>query len=222
MSAAAAAPAARPAKTERPAALLVYRDDGPLARALGATLGPALRLDPLTLIAAGALPLLVAIVVGGDGLSDGVAAAVTAWLVLLAGASSGRPHTGRFRWAVPPVVRLVEYAGLVWFAALAGAGAEGAAFALLAAIAFRHYDLVYRLRHMGATPPEWLNRLAAGWDGRLVVACALLALGAIPTAYYVLAAVLGAVFVTESARAWTHFSRAQRPVMYEDEEDEGQ
>jgi hypothetical protein len=33
---------------------------------------------------------------------------------------------------------------------------------------------------------------------------------------------LGAVFVGESAVSWTRFSRAQRPVMYEDEEDEGQ
>jgi hypothetical protein len=123
---------------------------------------------------------------------------------------------------VPAVVRAAEYAALIWFAALVGAAEEGAALALLGAIAFRHYDLVYRLRHMARIPPAWVNQLSGGWDGRLVVACLLLLAGALPTAYYVLAILLGVAFVAESVSAWTHFSRAQRPVMYEDEEDEGQ
>jgi hypothetical protein len=224
MSAAAAAPTpTRPAKTERRTALIVYRDDGPLAEALGATLGRALPLPALVLVAAAIVPLLAAIVIGGEDTSDGVAAAVTAWLVLVGGASSGRPHTERLRWMVPPVLRFAEYASLLWFGALAGASDEGAAFALIAAIAFRHYDLVYRLRHRAETPPEWLNRLAAGWDGRLVVACVLLVAGALPTGFYVLAILLGALFVGESVWSWAQFSRAQRPaITYEDEEDEGQ
>jgi hypothetical protein len=216
------ASATTPAQTERPSALLVYRDDGPLAHLIGRTLGRVLALPPLVLIAAGALPLLVAIVVGGGDVSGGVVAAVTAWLILLAGASSARPHADRMRWMVPPALRAAEYAALVWFGALAGAADEGAAFALLGAIAFRHYDLVYRLRHMATTPPTWLNRLAGGWEGRLAVGCALTLVGAVPAAFYVLAAVLGVVFVAESAQSWTNFSRTQRPVMYEDEEDEGQ
>jgi Family of unknown function (DUF5941) len=222
MSASAATPtAATPARTDRPSALLVYRDDGPLATALGA-LGRAIPLPPLVLVALAVLPLLVAIALEGDDASDGLAVAVTAWVVLLGGASSGRPHTDRVRWMVPALLRAAEYGGLIWFAALAGAAEEGAAFALLGAIAFRQYDLVYRLRHMGRTPPAWLNRLSGGWDGRLVVMLVLLLAGALPGAYYVVGAVLGVVFVAESVQAWTHFSRAQRPVMYEDEEDEGQ
>jgi len=222
MTAAAAAPATAPAQTERPSALHVYRDDGVLARALGGTLGRALALPPIVLIVAAAVPIAVAIVLEGNGAGDGLVAAVTAWAVLLAGASCGRPHEDRLRWMIPPALRVLEYGTVLWFGALAGAGDEGAAFALLAVVAFRQYDLVYRLRHRGVTPPEWLNRLTAGWDGRLVVSCALLLLGALPTAFYVVAAVLGAVLVAESAVSWARFSRAQRPVMYEDEEDEGQ
>jgi hypothetical protein len=214
--------ATRPARTSAPSALLVYRDDGPLARAIGRAAGRSLALPPLVLVLAGALPLAVAVVLDGADASTGLAAAVTAWLVLLAGASSGRPHADRLRWMVPPALRAAEYGSLLWFAALAGAADEGAAFALLGAIAFRHYDLVYRLRHMARTPPAWVAAISGGWDGRLVVFCALLALGALPAACYLVAALLGAVLVAESVRAWTSFSRAQRPVMYEDEEDEGQ
>jgi hypothetical protein len=216
------ATATEPPRTEQPSALLVYRDDGPPARALGASLGRAIPLPPLVLVLAGALPLALAVLLEGGDASDGLAVAVTAWLVLLGGASSGRPHTDRVRWMVPAVLRAAEYGGLVWFAALAGAADVGAAFALLGAIAFREYDLVYRLRHMARTPPPWVNQLSGGWDGRLIVMCALLLAGALPAAYYVVAVLLGVSFVAESAHAWTTFSRAQRPVMYEDEEDEGQ
>jgi Family of unknown function (DUF5941) len=222
MTAASTATATRPPKTEQPSALLVYRDDGPIAHALGAAAGRAIALPPLVLLIVAALPLALVIVLDGAGASNGLAAAVTAWLVLVGGISSGRPHTDRARWMVPPVLRAAEYSALIWFAALAGAAHEGAAFALLGAIAFRHYDLVYRLRHMAKTPPAWVNQLSGGWDGRLIVMCVLLLAGALPAAYYVVAAVLGVAFVAESAQAWNTFSRAQRPVMYEDEEDEGQ
>jgi hypothetical protein len=217
-----AATATAPPRTDRPSALKVYRDDGPLAQALGRTVGSALPFPPLLLIGVGALPMALAIVLRGADVSTAFAAAATAWLVLLAGASSSRPHADRLRWMVPPVLRAAEYGALIWFTALAGADGEGAAFALLGAIAFRQYDLVYRLRHMARTPPRWINLLTGGWDGRLVAFCALLALGALPTACYVVAAALGVVLVAESAHAWMTFSRAQRPVMYEDEEDEGQ
>jgi uncharacterized protein DUF5941 len=216
------ATATQPPRTEQPSALLVYRDDGPLARALGATLGRAIPLPPALLLVLALLPLALAIVLRGDDASDALAVAVTAWLVLVGGASSGRPHTDRMRWTVPALLRAAEYGALIWFAALAGAADEGAAFALLGAIAFRQYDLVYRLRHMARTPPAWVNQLSGGWDGRVIVMCVLLLVGALPTAYYVAAVLLGAVAVAESVQAWTTFSRAQRPVMYEDEEDEGQ
>jgi hypothetical protein len=218
----AAAPAvAAAARPQPPRPLVLYRDDGPLARALGAA-GRALPVSPEVLTLAGALPLFAAVAVTGEGASELTAGVVLAVLVLLAGAAGGREATGRFRFLVPPVLRAAEYAGLLWLGALAGGSGVPAAFALLAAIAFRHYDLVYRVRHQGVTPPPWLDRLSGGWEGRLLVAYVLLLAGALPAGLFAAATVLGVVFVAESARSWAHRERAGRTGVYEDEEDEGQ
>jgi hypothetical protein len=211
-----------PAATERRSTLEVYRDDGPLATALGAALGRAVPLPATLLIAAGLVPLLVAIAVEGDGASDGLAAAALGWFALLAGLSSGRPHTDRLRWAVPSLLRAGEYAGILWIASLAGSSSLPAAFALLCAVAFRQYDLVYRLRYRGTTPPAWVGLVALGWEGRLVLGWVLLVAGALPAGFFVLAGVLAVVFVGESVSGWTHFGRAQRPALYEEEEGEAE
>jgi hypothetical protein len=166
----------------RDAPLELYRDDGPLARALGAALRPAWR--KLT---------------GGPG---------------------GAVY--RLRWGVPPLLRVVEYAGLLWIGATAGELSEAAAFALICVLAFRHYDLVYRLRHQGTTPAEWVGHLALGWDGRLVLGYILLVAGALPAGFFIAAGLLATVFVTESIAGWRRFGRAPQPATYEDEEDEGQ
>src|SRR3989442_943792 len=84
--------AAVPASSSEPS-FEVYRDDGPIARALGSALGDAVRLPPVTLLVAGAVPLLAMLAIAGDDASRPIVAAVLAWLVLCAGVSSGRPHT---------------------------------------------------------------------------------------------------------------------------------
>jgi hypothetical protein len=203
-----------------PAPIPVYRDDGPLALALGAL--PLSRLPGPLLILAALVPLLAAAAFAGADASDGVAAAVLAWVLLTAGAASGSRPSRRFAWAEPPLLRATEYTALIWIAALDGADAYPAAFALLAALTFRHYDLVYRLRHRGVVPARWVSALAAGWDGRLVVAFLLLVAGALPAGYYVAAAVIGVGVVSEAVYGWVAIGRVQRPLEYEDEEDEGQ
>jgi hypothetical protein len=223
VSAAAATATGPHAATERPSTLAVYRDDGPLARALGRALPREIARRPSVLLALpGVLGLVAALAVGGADTPRGAAAAVLAWLVAWTGASSGASHRDRLAWAAPPLVRLGEYAGLVWIATLHGGAAEPAAFALLCALAFRHYDLVYRLRHQGATPAAWVDALSLGWEGRLVLAFVLLVVGALPAAYFAWAALLAVVFVGEAVVSWVRHSRGQRTVEYEDEEDEGQ
>ena len=69
------------------------------------------------------------------------------------GVSSGRPLRDRLRWAVPPALRVAEYAGILWVAALAGGTAVPAAFALLLR------DHVPPLRHR--LPPAPPRRHAA-------------------------------------------------------------
>ena len=217
----AAATAPVPAVPARPDPIPVYRDDGPLAHALGA-LGGVLRVPAPLLILVAVVPLLAAAAFAGGDVSDGAAAGVIAWAIVLAGASSGSPPREKIRWAEPPLMRATEYSALIWIAAIAGPDAYPAAFALLAALTFRHYDLVYRLRHRGVVPARWVSALGGGWDGRLIVAVVLLVAGALPAGYFVLAAILGVAFVGESVYGWLAVGLVQRPLEYEDEEDEGQ
>ena len=163
----------------------------------------------LALLLAGTLGLLAVIVVAGGDASEAVVAAAFAWTILLNGVSSGRWPRESFHWAVPPLVRLGEYATLIWVAAIAGA--PQAAFALLAALAFRHYDLVYRLRHRAEVPPAWLNLLAAGWEGRLVIAWVLLASARCRRRMFIWAGLLAVISVAETVVAWRRFGQPTPP-----------
>jgi Family of unknown function (DUF5941) len=180
----------------------LFRDDGPIARACGAMLGRAVRLPAIALLVIGAVPLLVLLVVERGEASDGAVGATIGWLVVVGGASRGRPQGDRLRWAVPPVLRLVEYAAILWLGALAGRTGPAAAFALLAAVAYHHYDLFYRLRFLGVAPPQWVGDVAGGWEGRLVAGYVLLVTGALPAGFFAAAAVFGALFAGESITAW--------------------
>ena len=197
-----------------------YRDDWLIARGLR-PLGRVVRVPPVLLVGAGMAGLLALAASEGDGASDGMVAAGVAWFVVLAGIASGRPHTDRFAWAVPGFLRVGEYIGLLWIAANAGDSGAAAAFALIAALTFRHYDLVYRQRFQGVAPPQWVALVAGGWDGRLVLAWLLLVAGALPTGMFLIAGVLGSLFVAECVMSWVRLSVAPVSV-YEDEEDEGQ
>ena len=189
--------------------LAAYRDDGPLARLLGAVAGGAVTLPPAALIVAGAAPLFTLVAIDGDHASTLVTGVAVAWVFVTAGVSSGRPHTDRFAWAVPALLRLVEYGTLLWIAAIAGGAAPPAAFALLAVIALRRYDAVYRLRLQGAPPPRRVDDLAGGWDGRLVAGWVLLAAGVVPGGFYAIAAFAALLFVGESIRSWSVPARAE-------------
>jgi hypothetical protein len=171
----------------------------------------------VALVAVAAVPLFAVIAVAGDGASDALAAAVVAWVVLCAGAAAGARPARRLRWTQLPLLRLCEYGALLWLAALAGSSGPPAAMALLAVLAFRHYDVVYRVRLRGATSGPRLSALAGGWDGRLIAAYVLLVAGALPVALYVAAAVLGAAFVADAVLIWT---ATGRPPPAHDAEDQ--
>ena len=211
--------ATKPLAVGSPATLALYRDDGPIAQAIARAVRLPVPGFAVTLLAV--LPLFAAIVVEGRGASNGLAAAVVAWAVVVGGLGRGaRDETG-LRWTSTPLLRAGEYAGVIWLGALDGA--EAASFALLAVVAFRHYDLVYRLRTRSETPPAWLNLVSGGWDGRLLAVLALLLLGALPAGLFVVAAVLGVLFAAEAISGWRAFLTQQRgsaTTSYEDEEDE--
>lgn len=200
--------------------LELYRDDGPLARALGTTLGARIGLPAVVLVVAAVAAPLAVLALGGDDVPLLAVGAAVAWLVVLGALSQGREHNDRFAWMVPPLLRLAECGGLLWLASRAGPAAVAAAFALLAAVAFRHYDIVYRLRYQGVAPPAWVGQAAAGWEGRLLLGFTLLAVGALPAGFFVAAGLLAVLFVAESVAGWTRLARARRPAPYSDEEEE--
>jgi phosphatidylglycerophosphate synthase len=103
-------------------------------------------------------------------------------------------------WMLPPLIRGLEYGGLITFGALAGDSSKPAAFALIAALALRHYDIVYGLRFRGVPVSERLGLALGGWDSRLVLGCVLLILNLLPTGFYAMAAIIVAVSATATTK----------------------
>jgi len=207
------------APTERASVLEFYRDDGPIAAAIGVAAGDRLRVPAIALLILAGLPGLLAVIVEGDGASHGLVAVAIVWAVLLGGLASSRPLVDRMRWMVPSALRVIEYVGLLWIAAVAGASSLPAVFALLCAITYHHYDVVYGLRHRGVPLPRVVQAAGGGWDGRLLLALVLLLAGALPGGFYAIAAAVAALFIGTTISQWRHIGRAERPA-YDDEEDE--
>ena len=200
-------------------AVEIYRDDGPLAQALGAA-GTAVPVPPVALVASGALAIVLGIVLAGTDASEALAGAILGWAVLVGAVSSGRPHTDRLAWLTPVLLRVTEYTGLLWLASMAGGSAVPATFALLCPVAFRQYDIVYRHRHRGVGPPPWTAILSGGWDGRLLFGYVVWVAGILTEAFFVAGAVLAVVLVAESALGWVRAAREGRRPMHEEDDDE--
>ncbi|NHC15168.1 DUF5941 domain-containing protein [Motilibacter deserti] len=189
-----------------------YRDDGAITGALArAARGPLASAPaaPVLLTLAGALPLVLVLLDRGavDGWPLPVA---VAWYVLTAGAAAGRSHVSKLDWVIPPLLRAVEYFTLARVVAVVDPAAQPAAYALLAALAFHHYDTVYRLRHRRVAPPTWLRLAGGGWDVRLLLACLLVGVGGLGMGAAVAAAVLGVLYVGESTAGWLRPNREGR------------
>ena len=181
----------------------------------------SLPLPAIALLLVAGLPLLVAIVLEGDGASHGLVAAVIAWAVLLGGARE-RPPAHRppaLDWCRPRCARS-STAGCCGSAPWPGDDALPATFALLCAITYHHYEAVYGLRHRGVSAAGLGRaRSPAAGTGGCVLGVVLLLAGALPAGFYVLAALLAVLFVGETVAEWRRFHAGQQPV-YDDEEDE--
>jgi hypothetical protein len=184
-----------------------YRDDGPLVDLLGRVKRPgeaASAALPLTVVVL--LPLLALASVPGEH-----APVVLAVTTLVAAAGNARAqhreHSGLFDWLVPPLLRLGEYAALLRLTAVVAPDAVPACYALLAALAYHHYDVVYRLRDRGELPPRWLRWFGLGWEGRLLAAALLAHLGLLASGLLVAAVVLGVVYVTDGVLGWLRSER---------------
>jgi phosphatidylglycerophosphate synthase len=126
--------------------------------------------------------------------------------VLLSPVALRRPLKGALDWLVPPFYRAAEYGTVLVLAAKADVnGALPAAFGLVAAVAYHHYDTVYRIRGNAGAPPHWLVRAIGGHEGRtllVTVLAALLAATDFKVALTVLAVAVALVVLFESIRFW--------------------
>ncbi|MGY6026251.1 DUF5941 domain-containing protein [Streptomyces spinosirectus] len=191
----------RARRTDRAAqALADLADNGPLAEAV-ARVAP--RIPAPVSAAAGGLLVVISAAVWGAGWPTVLGAVA---YVLLSGAAVSRPLKGALDWLVPPFFRAAEYGTVLLLAAKSGVnGVLPAAFGLVAAVAYHHYDTVYRIRGNAGAPPAWLVRAVGGQEGRtllVTVLAALLTASQFKVALTVLAVAVALVVLVESIRFW--------------------
>ncbi|MFF4968154.1 DUF5941 domain-containing protein [Streptomyces sp. NPDC001037] len=189
-------------RTDRAAqALADLADNGPLAGFV-ARAGQIRLGAPLPVALVGTAVLAVSLFSGPVWAPVAGAAVYAA----TAGQALRRPLKGALDWLVPPLFRFAEYGTVLVLAAHADVnGALPAAFGLVAAVAYHHYDTVYRIRGDAGAPPAWLVRAVGGQEGRtllVTVLAAVLAASQFKVALTVLAVAVALLVLVESIRFW--------------------
>ncbi|MEG8279045.1 DUF5941 domain-containing protein [Streptomyces sp. AHA2] len=212
-------------RTDRAArALADLADSGLLADALAGVLRRLPARPPLGarfLVALpGAVLLVLAAALEPYGSALPVAAAVL--YALTSAAAVALPLKGALDWLVPPLFRAAEYGTVLVLAARADVnGALPAAFGLVAAVAYHHYDTVYRIRGNAGAPPAWLVRSIGGHEGRtllVTVLAALLTASQFTVALTVLAVAVALVVLAESIRFWVAAHQVGAPAVHDEGE----
>lgn len=196
-------------RTDRAAqALADLADSGPPAQGLARSLRKLPARGPLGSRALVALPGAVLLVGAAavEPYGSVLPVAMAALYVLTSAAAVAQPLKGALDWLVPPLFRAVEYGTVLLLAARAEVnGALPAAFGLVAAVAYHHYDTVYRIRGNAGAPPAWLVRAIGGHEGRtllVTVLAAVLSASQFSVALTVLAVAVALVVLVESIRFW--------------------
>ncbi|MFJ3325931.1 DUF5941 domain-containing protein [Streptomyces griseus] len=198
-------------RTDRAAqALADLADSGPLAQGVAAV-APGLR----GAFTAPAVALLGTLVMIGGALflpyGSPLTVAAAAVYVVLSGLAVARPLKGALDWLVPPFFRAAEYVTILVLAARSDVPhAVPAAFGLVSAVAYHHYDTVYRIRGGTGAPPQWLVRTIGGHEGRTALVAVLAAVlthaSGFTTALTALAVAVALVVLVESIRFWVSSS----------------
>ncbi|MGW0751492.1 DUF5941 domain-containing protein [Streptomyces sp. NPDC002587] len=195
-------------RTDRAAqALADLADSGPLAELQARLLrGRAGSFGSVYVAALGTL-----LMIGGAlylPFGDPRLTAVAVMYVMTAGLAVAAPLKGALDWLIPPLFRAAEYVTVLVLAAGSEVpGALPAAFGLIAAVAYHHYDTVYRIRGGTGAPPHWLVRTIGGHEGRVLLITVLAAVLAsresdFPVAITALAVFVALVVLVESIRFW--------------------
>ncbi|MGW9211133.1 DUF5941 domain-containing protein [Embleya sp. NPDC055664] len=184
--------------------LAALADSGPLAELVARL---RLRVPAPAAALLGTAALLAVLLAGGAGQWWGLAGAGA--YALCAGVAIGRPLVRRLDWVVPPIFRAAEYAAITVLAAQVVPTAVAAAFGLVAATAYHHYDTVYRLRGGYGAPPRALVWAVLGHEGRVLLVTVLAAAGSdtLRTGLIVTAGVLAAIVLAESVAFWVRGAR---------------
>ncbi|MFE9941622.1 DUF5941 domain-containing protein [Streptomyces hirsutus] len=212
-------------RTDRAArALADLADTGPLAERLAGALKPTARrlpgfTAPAVALLGGAAVVATAALTGFGGPWPVLAALL---YVLTSALAVARPLKGSLDWLVPPFLRAAEYGTVLALAVGAGVnGALPAAYGLVAAVAYHHYDTVYRIRGDAGAPPPWLVRAIGGHEGRtlaVVVLAALLTASQFAVALTVLAVAVALLVLLESIRFWVTAHRGGAPAVHDEGE----
>ncbi|MDI3404038.1 DUF5941 domain-containing protein [Streptomyces cavernicola] len=207
-------------RTDRAAkALADLADNGPLADAFAA-LKPAAVLPAPVVAFVGAAAVVAVAALTSYGSTWVIVAAVV--YVIASGLALARPLKGALDWLVPPFFRAAEYLTVLALAAAADVnGALPAAFGLVSAVAYHHYDTVYRIRGDAGAPPHWLVCAIGGQEGRtlaVVLAAALLPAQGFTVALTVFAVVVALVVLVESIRFWVTAHNEGAPAVHDEGE----
>ncbi|MBY8866626.1 DUF5941 domain-containing protein [Streptomyces sennicomposti] len=210
----------RATRTDRAAqALADLADTGPLAELCGRFLRRVPRHSAAYLALIGGALVTGSAALWGAGWQTVVCAAL---YVPLSAAAVARPLKGPLDWLVPPFFRAAEYGTVLALAAHAEVnGALPAAFGLVAAVAYHHYDTVYRIRGGAGAPPARLVRAIGGQEGRtllVAVLAALLTAVQFKVALTVLAVFVAVLVLTESIRFWVRAHRGGAPAVHDEGE----
>ncbi|MFI9154951.1 DUF5941 domain-containing protein [Streptomyces sp. NPDC053367] len=209
----------RAERTDRAArALADLSDNGPLAEGLSKVAWPLRTPFASALTGAAALAVTAGVAPYGSPLP----ALVAVLYVCFSALALARPLTGALDWLVPPFFRAAEYGTVLILAAKSGVnGALPAAFGLVSAVAYHHYDTVYRIRGDAGAPPAWLVRAIGGQDGRtllVTVLAALLTGSQFTLALTALAVVVALVVLVESIRFWVASHLRGAPAVHDEGE----
>lgn len=199
----------RATRTDRAAqALADLADSGPLAELVGRTLTLLRAKSPGTLGLAVLATAQLLFAVWQQPFGSWKVVASAGLYALFAGAAVMVPLKGALDWLIPPLFRAAEYTTVLVLAAKADVpGALPAAFGLVAAVAYHHYDTVYRIRGGTGAPPHWLVRTTGGHEGRVLLTTVLASVLAsratdFPVALTALAVFVALVVLVESIRFW--------------------
>ncbi|MFE6755873.1 DUF5941 domain-containing protein [Streptomyces sp. NPDC057684] len=211
----------RATRTDRAAqALAELSDSGPLSELLQRAVRGVPRHTAPAIAALGALVLVLVTALSDYGSWWPVLGAAV--YALTSAAAVSRPLKGPLDWLVPPVFRAAEYGTILLIAAKADVnGALPAAFGLVAAVAYHHYDTVYRIRGGTGAPPHWLVRAIGGHEGRTLVVtviAALLTNTDFTVALTVCAVAVALVVLVESIRYWVTAHRRGAPAVHDEGE----